>query len=132
MDHITIGPARPQEFKYDLQGQKVSDWTDLLQLGGANINFFHGLQAGNFYDISWGPLFRIVVGLKSDLIQINRKTESLLDVLSSCGGLMRALTIIAQILIKSYNTYALKSLLADNLVRFVPSQSANSANATKK
>ena len=63
------------------------------------------------YDISWGPLARINILLKKEMDEINRKTESLLDVLSSCGGLMRALTIIASFLVGSYNRYALNSFL---------------------
>ena len=54
--------------------------------------------------------------------QINRKTESFLDVLSSCGGLMRALYIITSLLMGSYNRHALNFFLTHNLVRFVASK----------
>ena len=61
------------------------------------------------------------VGIKSDLIKITRKTDSVIDWMGNCGGFMEALKIIGQALIFYYNTYALKSTLALNLVRFVPS-----------
>ena len=49
------------------------------------------------------------VGLKGDLSKINRKTGSLLDLLGTCGGLMRALTVFGSILVNPYTLYALKS-----------------------
>ena len=60
------------------------------------------------------------------MTQINRKTESLLDVLSSCGGLMSYLMFFANIIVNPYNKYVLASLLTSNLVRYVPSESSNS------
>ena len=60
------------------------------------------------------------------MININRKTESLLDVASSCGGLMRALMVFTSILVSPYNQYVLKSLMTANLVRFIPSESSSS------
>ena len=77
-------------------------------------------------DITWGPIARFSVYLQSDITRINRKTDSLLDVLSSMGGLIRALTVFGSILVSPYNGYALKSLLTLNLVRVVPSESPNS------
>ena len=60
------------------------------------------------------------------MIQINRKTETILDLLSACGGLMRALNAIGEIIINPYTLYALQAHLAMNLVRYIPStQSAN-------
>ena len=58
------------------------------------------------------------------MTQIDRKTESLVDVLSSCGGLMRALTVIIGIIVSPYNKHALNSLITLNLVRYVPSTSS--------
>ena len=55
------------------------------------------------------------------MIKITRKTDSIIDWLSNCGGFMEALKIIGYTLVFSYNSYALKSTLALNLVRFVPS-----------
>ena len=55
------------------------------------------------------------------MIQINRKTETLLDLLSACGGLFRALIVISEILINPYTLYALQAHLAVNLVRSIPS-----------
>ena len=75
--------------------------------------------------LTWGPLARFSVYLQSDITRITRKTDSLLDVLSSMGGLIRALTVIGAILVAPYNGYALKSLLTSKLVRFVPSKSSN-------
>ena len=65
------------------------------------------------------------IGLKSDLIQIKRKTGSILDLLSACGGLFRAFYIIGEALINPYTLYALKAHLALNLVRYIPSKNSN-------
>ena len=43
--------------------------------------------------------------------------------MGNCGGFMEALRIVGQILVFAYNSYALKSTLAENLVRFVPKSS---------
>ena len=65
------------------------------------------------------------VGVKSDMIKITRKTDSVIDWMGNCGGFMEALKIICKLIVYSYNAYALKSALALNLVRFVPSKSRN-------
>ena len=84
-------------------------------------------------ELNWGPFFSIVIGVKSDLITIARKTDSIVDWLSNCGGFMEALKIIGYALVSSFNAYALKSTLAQNLVRFVPSKPKNSdLNAENK
>ena len=70
--------------------------------------------------MSWGPFFEFWIGIKSDMIKITRKTDSIIDWMGNCGGFMEALKIIGEILVFSYNAYALKSTLALNLVRFVP------------
>ena len=57
--------------------------------------------------------------------KITRKTNSLLDWAGACGGFLEALKVIGTLLISSYNSHALKSILALNLVRFVPSKSIN-------
>ena len=56
------------------------------------------------------------------MIDINRKTESIIDVLSASGGLLRALMVITNIFVGPYNRFVLHSLLTVSLVRFVPSQ----------
>ena len=71
--------------------------------------------------MTWGHFFEVWIGLKSDLIKINRKTDSLLDWLGDCGGFMESLKLIGEFLVSSYSGYALKYLLALNFVRFVPS-----------
>ena len=76
--------------------------------------------------MSWGPFFEFYIGIKSDLIKISRKTDSVIDWMGNCGGFMEALFFIGYALVISYNAYALKSTLAQNLVRFVLSQSKNS------
>ena len=58
--------------------------------------------------------------------KISRKTDSLLDWAATCGGVRKALEIIGGLLVSTYSSYALKSTLALNLVRFVPSESINS------
>ena len=75
--------------------------------------------------MSWGPFFEIWIGAKSDMIKITRKTDSVIDWMGNCGGFMEALKIICNLLVYSYNSYALKTTLAINLVRFVPSKSRN-------
>ena len=50
--------------------------------------------------------------------------------MGNCGGFMEALKIIGKALIFTYNAYALKSTLAQNLVRFVPSQSKKSEKSS--
>ena len=71
--------------------------------------------------MTYGPFFEIEIGIKSDLSKITRKTDSLVDWLGNCGGFMEALKIIGQVIVFSYNAYALKTTLAQNIVRFVPS-----------
>ena len=73
-----------------------------------------------------GPFFEFNIGIKSDLIKITRKTDSIFDWLGNCGGFMEALKIIGYVLVSSFNAYALKTTLAQNIVRFVPSQPKNS------
>ena len=63
------------------------------------------------------------------MIQINRKTETLLDLLSMCGGLFRALNVIFENMISPYTLYALQAHLAVNLVRYIPS--TNTTNNQK-
>ena len=67
-----------------------------------------------------GAYFAINIGIKSDMIKITRKTDSIIDWMGNCGGFMEALKIICTIIVSPYNSYALKSILALNLVRFVP------------
>ena len=50
--------------------------------------------------------------------------------MGNCGGFMEALKIIGKALVFSYNAYVLKSTLAQNLVRFVPSKSKKSYKGT--
>ena len=70
--------------------------------------------------MTWGKSFELFIGIESDLIKITRKTDSIIDWMGNCGGFMEALKIVGKILVFSYNSYALKSTLAHNLVRFVP------------
>ena len=70
--------------------------------------------------MSWGPFFEFWIGVKSDMIKITRKTDSIIDLLGNCGGVLEALIIIGNLLVFSYNAHALESILARNLVRFVP------------
>ena len=72
------------------------------------------------------------VGVKSDLIAITRKTDSITDWIGDCGGFMEALKTVGNLIVFSYQAYAFKQTLAENLVRFVPSQSENSDISAKK
>ena len=77
-------------------------------------------------------MFKIDIGLNSDLIQINRKTSSLLDWMGDCGGFIEALKILLGFLVSGYNSHALKSVLTRNLVRFVPSATASKKPSLKR
>ena len=112
----------PKQSNMLLQEKHLNDQTNLIQIFGADQQEFYGLTS-TLDDISWGPLARIVVELQSDMDQMNRKTESMLDLLGVCGGLLRALTVIGSYIVSSYNQHALSSFLTKSLVRFVPSQS---------
>ena len=57
--------------------------------------------------VAWGPFARVAIGFESNLIQISRKTDSLLDAFGYIGGLYGVLEVLGQVLIGSYNTYAL-------------------------
>ena len=83
-------------------------------------------------DINWGPLARFNFYIRPEITEINRKTESVFDILGTAGGLLRALTVIVSLLVSPYNKYELKSLLALNLVRFVPSESSNTKTSKKQ
>ena len=61
------------------------------------------------------------IGVNSDVTSINRKSSTIFDLLGICGGLLRALTVAASVFINPYTLYTLKSHLATNLVRLVPS-----------
>ena len=65
------------------------------------------------------------------MIAITRKTDSITDWLGGCGGFMEALKIVSGVLMFSYNTYALQTTLALNLVRFVPKQFKTSGKNAK-
>ena len=115
----------PQESKFNVRETQLLDQTALFQFGQTEVQPFYGITR-EVMGITWGPLARFSVYLQSDITRITRKTDSLLDVLSSMGGLVRALTVFGSILAAPVNGYALKSLLTLNLVRIVPSQSSNS------
>ena len=44
--------------------------------------------------MAYGPLFEFWIGVASDMLKITRKTDSLLDWVSNCGGFSDALKII--------------------------------------
>ena len=81
--------------------------------------------------MDYGPFFNYFIGIESDLVKISRKTDSIVDWMGNCGGFMEALKIVSNMIIGSYNGYALKLTLAMNLVRFVPSLSSNSEKNDK-
>ena len=47
-----------------------------------------------------------------------------MDLLGTCGGLIRVLTVFGGVLINPYTTYALNSHMAEKIVRLVPSDRA--------
>ena len=65
--------------------------------------------------------FSIRVNLDSDLLTINRKTDSLFDWLGEWGGLLDGLHLCAELLVHFYSVYAIRIRLVYLLVRFLPS-----------
>ena len=107
----------------------------MFQLSSADETYFHGpakTEQIHELEINWGPFFVIDIGLKSDLLQINRKTGTLLDLLSACGGLFRALNVICENIINPYTLYAIQAQLAMSLVRFIPSTQSTTYNQKGK
>ena len=68
----------------------MRDDTDLLQITGTEEIDFFGLSREDLIDIAWGPLARFNVYLNSGKIEKTRKTDSLLDILGSIGGVYEA------------------------------------------
>ena len=113
-----------KKMDFEMQSYLLNDATNLLQYGSPDEKYFTvPAEKENFaLRVSTdGNFFEINIGIKSDMIQINRKTETLLDLLSACGGLFRALNALCENLINPYSLYALQAHLALNLVRFIPS-----------
>ena len=59
---------------------------------------------------------------------VNRKIDGLLDWLATCGGLLFALHLIAELLIEVYAVYFIKSKLAGLLVKVLPSDKPDDEN----
>ena len=98
----------------------------MFQFGNAVETYFTAPAKTQDFTMNLLPyetyFIKLDIGLKSDLVQIKRKTGSFLDLLSACGGLFRAFNIIGEALINPYTLYALKAHLALHLVRFIPSK----------
>ena len=60
------------------------------------------------------------------MLKVRRKTDSLLDWLGDWGGLLDGLTFLVDVLISPYSTYALRSIMASILVKFVPAKKRES------
>ena len=60
------------------------------------------------------------------MLKVRRKTDSLLDWLGDWGGLLDGLTFLVDVLISPYSTYALRSIMATVLVKFVPANKLES------
>ena len=61
------------------------------------------------------------INLNKDLLQTNRQTYSLLDLLGDCGGLMDILIFIGAIFVNPISIYAARSVIATLLVSLLPS-----------
>ena len=62
--------------------------------------------------------------MHSDVLKINRKTDSLLDWLGDWGGLLDGLNLIVELFLESLSFYALKSRLAGLTFRSIDSKEA--------
>ena len=89
-------------------------------MSGEKTDYFYGVER-SAADISWGPFARVAIGFESNKTQINRKTDSLLDVVGTIGGFFEALRVTGELLVGNYTRYTLKTFLALSLVRFVAS-----------
>ena len=63
------------------------------------------------------------IKLNENLLQVKRKTDSLLDWLSDWGGLLDGLKLIGHFLLDNYSILILKSKLIWTLVSYKPSNS---------
>ena len=77
-----------------MQGYSLIDDTDLLQINDPQEIDFFGMDWDDKLDVTWGPLGRFNVYLKNGKIETTRKTDSLLDMLGSIGGVYEAQTIL--------------------------------------
>ena len=59
--------------------------------------------------------------MTSDLNQINRKTDTLLDWVAKVGGLYNGLCVLFKIMMTPYSTFILQSYLNRLLVKVLPS-----------
>ena len=63
------------------------------------------------------------LNLNADLRTINRKTDSLLDWLAACGGVLKALMITGKFILEFYAVYRIRSKLTSLFIKFLPSNS---------
>ena len=84
---------------------------------------FKSYFAANTYEEGLAD-FTTVLNLHSDVLKINRKTDSLLDWLGDWGGLLDGLNLIVELFLESLSFYALKSRLAGLTFRSSDSKKA--------
>ena len=65
---------------------------------------------------------KIRIKVNQEILIINRKTDSLLDWLGDCGGLLDGLQFLGRIILNPYTVYSLQSFLSFLLVRYIPSK----------
>ena len=111
----------------ELQRSRLKDQTTLVQIGEGDETEFtsivetsdiikhnrigEGFPVANVTNIPYTYMEAYIV-LNANLKQISRKTDSLLDWLGDCGGLLDGLNFIGTVLSNPYSTYALHAQLA--------------------
>lgn len=71
--------------------------------------------------------FSTKISLHSDVLKINRKTDSFLDWMGEWGGLLDSFHLIVELILESFSFYALKRRLAGLTFRSVDSKEAQDA-----
>ena len=126
--------GRNTEIDFQLTTSVLSDKTDMMQLGSTETEF-NGPYTTDFKqkkltykDQYQNSQFSVKLNLDPHLQIVNRKIDGLLDWLATCGGLLFALHLIAELLIEVYAVYFIKSKLAGLLVKVLPSDKPDDEN----
>ena len=126
--------GRNTEIDFQLTTSVLSDKTDMLQLGSTETEF-NGPYTTDFKEKKityWNQYqnsqFSVRLHLDPHLQIVNRKIDGVLDWLATCGGLLFALHLVAELLIEVYAVYFIKSKLAWLLVKVLPSDKPEDEN----
>ena len=72
--------------------------------------------------------FSVKLNLNPNFEIVNRKIDGILDWLATCGGLLFALHLIAELLIEIYAVYFIKAKLAWLVIKVLPSDKPDNDN----